>query len=185
MIFHPTALSGAYRIETQLIGDERGYFARTWAQDEFTAHGLETALSQCNTSFNHKRGTLRGMHYQAPPHGEVKLVRCTRGAIFDVMVDLRPDSPSFLQWYGAELSADNCQMLYIPRGFAHGFQTLSDGAEVYYMVSGSYTPSAQRGARWNDPLFAIEWPLPVSMINQRDATYPDSQRSDFDLFLGS
>lgn len=185
MIFIPTPLAGAFQIEPEKIVDERGYFARTWATDEFTAHGLETTLAQCNTSFNHKRGTVRGMHFQTPPHGEIKLVRCTRGALFDVMVDLRPDSPTFLQWYGAELSAENGRMLYIPRGFAHGFQTLSDGAEIFYMVSTAYAPGAQRGVRWDDPLFAIDWQLPVTMINQRDATYPDSQRTDFDIFAGS
>ncbi len=179
MIFHPTPLQGSYRIELEKIHDERGYFARAWALDEFAAHGLETTLSQCNTSVNHKRGTLRGLHYQLPPSGEVKLVRCTRGALFDVMIDLRPHSPTFLRWYGAELSAENAQMLYIPRGFGHGFQTLSDTTEIFYMISTPYAPAAQRGARWNDPLFAIEWPLSVSMINGRDAGYPDSSPSDF------
>ncbi|MFN8445485.1 MAG: dTDP-4-dehydrorhamnose 3,5-epimerase [Caldilineaceae bacterium] len=184
MIFHATPLKGAYQIELEKISDERGYFARAWAMQEFLDHGLEATLSQCNTSFNHKRGTVRGMHYQLPPHGEVKLVRCTSGAIFDVMIDLRPDSPSFLRWIGAELSAENGRMLYIPQGFAHGFQALSDGAEIFYMNSAAFEPAAQRGARWNDALFAIDWPLPVSMINQRDANYPDSQAGDFEVMRG-
>ena len=179
MIFHSTPLQGGYLIELEKIGDERGYFARTWALHEFTERGLDPTLAQCNTSFNYKQGTVRGMHYQLPPYGEVKLVRCTRGAIFDVMIDLRPDSPSFLGWYGAELSAENGRTLYIPRGFAHGFQTLSDDAEIFYMNSTAYEASAQRGARWNDPLFAIEWPLSATTINQRDANYPDSRPEDF------
>jgi dTDP-4-dehydrorhamnose 3,5-epimerase len=179
MIFKPTPIAGVYIIQPERMADDRGYFARTWCAKEFAAHGLETRLAQCSVSFNHRAGTLRGMHYQAAPFGEVKLVRCTSGAIFDVALDLRPDSPTFCRWFGAELSAENGSMLFLPVGVAHGFQTLAGASEVFYQISEFYTAQASRGVRWNDPLFAIAWPLPVSVIAPRDAGYPDSRLDDF------
>ena len=173
MIFIETQLAGAYIIDVERYEDERGFFARTWSVEELAEHGLETALAQCSISYNHQAGTLRGMHYQAELYAEVKLVRCTAGAIYDAIIDLRRDSPTWKQWVAVELTAENRRMLYIPKGFAHGFQTLSEGSEVFYQISASYEPSAGRGVRWNDPAFSIEWPLPISVIAQRDATYPD------------
>ena len=155
MIFEPLSLAGAYLIEPERYEDERGFFAMTWCVREFTVQGLDPCIVQCNTSFNTKRGTLRGMHYQAAPHGQVKLVRCTAGAVYDVLVDLRPDSPTYTQWIAAELTADNRRMLYIPDGFAHGFQTLTDGAEVFYQMSQFHEAAAGRGVRWDDAAFGI------------------------------
>lgn len=176
MRFTPTTLQGAYFIDSDVFPDERGTFERTWVRDEFAARGLETALIQASLARSVKRGTLRGLHYQAAPFEEVKMVRVIRGAIFDVAVDLRPSSPTFCQWIGAELTADNGRMLYIPRGLAHGYQTLTDDAEVFYFVSASYSPAHQRGVRWNDPAFHIDWPLgEPSAINSRDAAFPDYQ----------
>lgn len=173
MIFAPTALVGAFVIELERREDERGFFARSYCQREFEAHGLDPAVVQCNVSFNRRRGTLRGMHWQEEPHGEAKLVRVTRGALWDAIVDLRPDSPSHCRWVGVELTAENHRALYIPRGFAHGFQTLTDDVEVFYQMSAFYVPEAQRGVRWDDPAFGIEWPILPPFLSVRDATYPD------------
>jgi dTDP-4-dehydrorhamnose 3,5-epimerase len=173
MLFYETNLPGAYLIEIERREDERGFFARSWCQREFTKHGLNPQLVQCNVSFNHRKGTLRGMHFQAAPNAEVKIVRCTAGAIYDVMIDLRPDSPTFKQYFGAELTPENHRMLYIPEGFAHGYITLFDNTEIVYQVSQFYAPEAARGVRWDDPAFGIIWPLAVEVISERDATYPD------------
>ncbi len=173
MVFTETALPGAFVVDVVRYQDERGFFARSWCEREFAARGLETRLVQCSVSRNTQRGTLRGMHYQAAPHEEVKLVRCTHGAIYDVIVDLRPQSPTFRRFFGVELSADNHRALYIPAGCAHGFLTLTDAAEVYYQMSAFYEPSAARGVRWNDPAFGIVWPEPVRVISPRDRDYPD------------
>ena len=160
-------------IEPEKREDERGFFARTFCKREFELHGLNSQVAQCNTSFNKKKGILRGMHFQAAPFGEVKLVRCTAGAIYDVIIDLRPASRTFKGYFGAELSAENGTMLYIPEGFAHGFQTLRDGSEVFYQMSQVYSPEHARGVRWNDPAFGIEWPADERIIVERDRTYPD------------
>lgn len=175
MRFHDTDLAGAYLVELEPFRDQRGFFARSWCPREFADHGLEPKLAQCSISFNHQAGTLRGMHYQAHPYEEVKLVRCTSGVIYDVIIDLRPESPTFKQWVGVTLSAENRLMLYIPKGFAHGFLTLSDDAEVFYQISEFYEPSAGRGVRYNDPAFQIEWPGEVRVISDRDRDYPDFQ----------
>ena len=173
MIFKETKLDGAYIIELNKLKDERGFFARSWCQKEFEDQGLESRIVQSNVSFNKNKGTLRGMHYQQAPHGETKLIRCTRGALYDVIVDLRPASPTYKQWIGIELTADNYRMLYVPRDFAHGFQTLEDGTEATYHVSEFYTPGAEKGLRWNDPAFQIAWPIEVSVISSKDASWPD------------
>jgi dTDP-4-dehydrorhamnose 3,5-epimerase len=176
VIFIPTPLSGAFVIELERFPDERGHFARTYSAREFAEHGLDPTIEQCSTSFNASVGTLRGMHYQAEPHAEAKLVRCTSGAIYDVALDLRPRSPSYLRWYGVELNVDNGRALFIPAGCAHGFQTLRDASEVLYQISVPYEPSATRGVRWDDPTFAIVWPEPPPdgrTISDRDASYPD------------
>ena len=177
MIFRETPIPGAYLIELEPLVDERGSFARTFAVDEFEAHGLETRVVQCNTSVNDRAGTLRGMHYQVPPRAEAKLVRCARGAIFDVVVDLRPESPTYCAWYGAELSAANGRMLFVPVGLAHGFQSLEDDTEVLYQMSEAYSPEHARGVRWDDPAFGIEWPEAAERtISPRDREYPDFRR---------
>ena len=173
MIFTPTRLHGAYLIDIEPRPDERGFFARSWAQEEFEARGLNKQPVQANISFNKRQGTLRGMHYQLAPYAETKLVRCTRGAIWDVIVDLRPEAPTYGQSIGAELTADNHRMLYVPEGFAHGFITLADNVEVSYQVSQFYAPGAERGLRWNDPALALEWPVPVQVISEKDAHWPD------------
>lgn len=173
MKFYPTELSGAYLIEPDPVQDERGFFARTFCTKEFRESGLNPNLEQCNVSFNKKKGTLRGMHYQSEPHGEIKLVRCTMGSIYDVIVDLRPHSPTYKKWIAVELSAKNRKMLYIPEGFAHGFQTLEDNAEVFYQMSTFYVPAAARGVPWNDPTFAIDWPHDERIISQKDQQYPN------------
>ena len=178
MKFVETGLSGAFLIEPERLSDERGFFARTWCREEFAAHGLDPSLVQCNISFNRKKGTLRGMHFQTRPHEEAKVVRCTQGNIYDVMVDLRPESGTFKQWFGAELSAENRLSLYIPAGFAHGFLTLSDDAEVLYLMSEFFHPECASGVRWNDPAFSIAWPGKVSVISDRDASYPDFSGPD-------
>jgi dTDP-4-dehydrorhamnose 3,5-epimerase len=170
-----TPLAGAFLIELDLLPDERGYFARTFDAAEFTERGLDPNVVQCNTSFNARRGTLRGMHYQAEPDGDAKLVRCTRGSIYDVAVDLRPDSNAYCRWFGVELSAENGRMLYIPVGMAHGFQTLEDGAEVHYQMSRYYVPKQARGVRFDDPAFGIDWPLPDPVVSERDRQFPDFQ----------
>lgn len=175
MEFSETPIPGAYLIELEPIADERGWFARTFDREEFERRGLEPAVVQCNASFNEHAGTLRGMHLQAEPHGEPKLVRCTRGAVFDVIVDLRPDSPAHRRWHGVELTPDNGRMLYIPVGVAHGFQTLADGSEVGYQMGHEYVPDSAGGVRWDDPAFGIDWPAPPSerVISPKDASYPD------------
>ena len=176
MKFTETALPGAYILEIELLRDERGFFARTWCREEFQAIGLSTVVQQNSISFNQKRGTLRGMHYQAPPKEEVKLVRCTRGAIYDVILDLRTDSSTFCRWCALELTADNGKMVYVPAGFAHGFQTLADESEVSYQISEAFRPELARGVRWNDPAFQIEWPIPDPILSVRDRGFPDFLR---------
>ncbi len=175
MKFAPTAIPGAYVVEIEPREDERGFFARGWCQKEFRDHGLSPVVAQCNLSFNRWKGTVRGLHYQLAPHAENKLVRCTAGAVFDVAVDLRPESPAFRRWVGVELSASNRRMFYVPEGCAHGYQTLDDGSEVFYQVSDFYHPESERGVRWNDPAFGIAWPLPPSAVSPKDQGYPDFQ----------
>ncbi|HEY6005008.1 MAG TPA: dTDP-4-dehydrorhamnose 3,5-epimerase [Anaeromyxobacter sp.] len=173
MRFIPTDVPGAFLLEQERHGDERGFFARTWCARELSEHGLDPRLSQCSVSFNHRKGTLRGLHYQAPPRAEVKVVRCTRGAIYDVAVDLRPDSPGFRRWVGIELTPENGRALYIPRGFAHGFLTLADATEVAYDISEEYSPAHARGVRFDDPFLRVAWPAAVEIIAARDRDYPD------------
>jgi dTDP-4-dehydrorhamnose 3,5-epimerase len=176
MVFRETCLKGAYVIDVELNSDERGAFGRSYCWREFEERGLDPHIVQCNISRNRKRGTVRGMHYQAAPHEEAKLIRCSRGSMYDVIVDLRPNSPSFGQWTGVELAADPSRplrMIFVPKGFAHGFQTLEDDTEVFYQMSEFHVPDAARGFRWNDPAFSIEWPEPVRVISERDRTYPD------------
>jgi dTDP-4-dehydrorhamnose 3,5-epimerase len=171
--FTETKLKGAYIIEIEPITDERGFFARSWCQKEFTERGLNANLVQCNISFNPKKGTLRGMHYQTKPYEEAKLVRCTMGAIYDVIIDLRPDSPTFKQWVAVELTAENRKMLYIPEGMAHGFQTLVDSTEVFYQMSEFYHSESATGLRWDDPVFGIEWKKQQNLIiSDKDLSYP-------------
>jgi dTDP-4-dehydrorhamnose 3,5-epimerase len=167
----PTAIEGLIEVEVTLREDERGAFARTYDEETFAAAGLPTHWPQCNTSFNRKRGTLRGMHFQAAPKEEPKLVRCTAGSVFDVAVDLRPDSPTYLKWVGVELSAAKRNAFFIPAGFAHGFLTLENGSEVYYQMGENYDATLQRGVRWNDPAFGIVWPFAPAVIAPRDAEY--------------
>jgi len=173
MIFTETKLKGAFIIDVEPREDERGFFARSWCADEFRRHGLNSRLVQCNISFNNKRGTLRGIHYQVAPFPEAKLVRCTMGAIYDVIIDLRADSPTFKQWISVELTAENRRALYIPEDFAHGFQTLIDHTEVFYQMSEFYHPECARGLRWDDLAFGIEWPFAPRIISQQDAGYAD------------
>ncbi len=172
MKFVETPLAGAYVLELERLEDERGFFARTWCAEELAGHGLEARIAQCNLSSNRRRGTLRGMHYQAAPHQEAKIVRCIRGAIYDVIVDLRHGSPTMRRWTSVELTADNRRALYVPKDFAHGFQTLTDDAEVFYEMSTPYAPGFGRGVRWNDPALAIEWPLGDPILSERDCGYP-------------
>jgi dTDP-4-dehydrorhamnose 3,5-epimerase len=171
MIFTPTSLKGAYIIDPELAQDERGAFARTFCQNEFRERGLKDYFVQCNISLNRKKGTLRGMHYQAPPHEEAKLVRCTAGAIYDVIVDLRPSSATYRQWISVELTTANHRALYVPEGFAHGFQTLCDDSEVFYQMSEFYHPECARGFRWNDPKFNIDWPDEMLIVSLSDQSY--------------
>ncbi|MCG2722930.1 MAG: dTDP-4-dehydrorhamnose 3,5-epimerase [Thermodesulfovibrionales bacterium] len=174
MIFQETHLKGAFVIELEKIEDNRGFFARAWCKREFEVHGLNSRLVQCNLSFNKDQGTIRGMHYQGTPHEEAKLVRCTRGAIFDVIIDLRRGSVTYLKWIGVELTAENRKMFYVPENFAHGYQTLEDNSEVLYQVSQFYSPGAERGVRWDDPTFAIEWPETDNLIiSEKDNNWPD------------
>ena len=188
MRFLKTNLDGAWLIESEPAKDERGFFTRLFCIKEFGAQDLETRFVQHSLSFSAMRGTLRGMHFQEPPHAEVKVVRCIKGAILDVIIDIRAESPTFLQWQGFELTGDNLLQLYVPAGFAHGFQTLSDNAEVHYLISTFYEPSTARGLRYNDPAFAIDWPLPISVISAKDEAWPDfcptnlvqSKNNDFD-----
>lgn len=172
MRFIETPLAGAFVIELEVLEDERGYFARTFCVEEFAKRGLVTAIAQCSVSFNARKGTLRGLHYQAAPHGEVKLVRCTRGAIFDVIVDLREEAETFGTWYGVELTAANGRMLYIPKGMAHGFQTLMDESEVAYQMSETYHPERARGVRWDDARIGVRWPEVVKAMSERDRSLP-------------
>jgi dTDP-4-dehydrorhamnose 3,5-epimerase len=173
MKFRETKLKGSYVIDLDKLHDERGYFARAWCQQEFCQHGLDATVVQCNVSQNPKKGTLRGLHYQDPPHAETKIVRCARGSVYDVIVDLRPDSGTFLQWIAEELSADNGRVLYIPKGLAHGFQSLEDNSMVFYQVSEFYARDYCRGLRWNDPQLKIHWPLDVAMISSQDKAWHD------------
>lgn len=178
MIFKETPLKGAFVIELEERSDDRGFFARSFCMDEFEAHGLKSRVAQCNLSYNHKAGTMRGLHYQLPPAAETKLVRCTRGAIYDAIIDLRPDSPTYLQSFGIELSEDNRKALYVPEMFAHGYQALTDGAEVTYQVSEFYTPGQERGLRYDDPAFNIQWPLEVTVISDKDAAWERFEKAE-------
>jgi dTDP-4-dehydrorhamnose 3,5-epimerase len=173
MVFTETGLKGSFIVDLERVEDDRGFFARSWCRHEFEARGLNAKLAQCNVSRNRIKGTLRGLHYQVPPHAEAKLVRCTRGAIYDVMVDLRLRSDTFLRHFGCVLTEDNHRALYIPEGFGHGFLTLVDGSEVFYQMSHFYHPAAARGLRWNDPSLSISWPEQVAVISERDGSYPD------------
>lgn len=173
MEFTETSLSGAFLISLKKIEDHRGFFARGWCRDELADHGLTSNMVQLNVAFSHKKGTIRGLHYQVAPHQEAKLVRCTRGAVFDVIVDLRPNSSTRGQWFGAELTAENALMMYVPEGFAHGYLTMTDATETYYLTSVPFAPSAARGLRYNEPAFGISWPLPVSVVSDADAKWPD------------
>lgn len=178
IILKETKLKGAYVIEPEKFEDVRGFFARSFSQQEFREHGLRTEFVEAGISFNVRKHTTRGMHYQTEPHTQAKLVRCTRGAIYDVMIDLRPASPTYKQWFAQELTAENRFMLYIPENFAHGFQTLEDGSEVFYQLSDCYSPGSERGFRWDDPAFGIQWPVTEGIIiNERDLGYPDFERS--------
>lgn len=172
MIFRETSLPGAWILEPERFEDERGFFARTYCREEFAAYGLDPTVAQCSVSYNHRRGTLRGLHFQIAPHEEIKLVRVTRGAIWDVIVDLRPDSPTFKHHFSVVLSADQGNQLYIPKGMAHGLQTLEDATEVFYQISESYAPEFARGYRWDDPTFAIPWPEAVTVILDKDRQLP-------------
>lgn len=172
MKFTPTKISGVWIIDPERREDERGWFARTWCTREFEAQGLNPQLVQCSASFNRKKGTLRGMHYQAAPHEETKVVRCTRGALFDVALDLRPNSPTFKRWVGVELTRENGRALYIPEGCAHGFQTLEDNTEVLYLISEFHAPESVSGVRWNDPVIGIRWPLSAPILSPRDGNLP-------------
>jgi dTDP-4-dehydrorhamnose 3,5-epimerase len=171
VIFTPGELDGAYLIDLQPHADERGFFARTFCEEEMRAHGLESHVAQCNVSWNEKRGTLRGLHYQAAPHEETKIVRCTRGAIWDVIVDLRTESRTYRTWMAVELNEDNRRMLYVPHGFAHGFITLSDGAEVFYWMGSPFVPGTARGVAWNDPQFGIAWPIEPVVMSEADRAH--------------
>jgi dTDP-4-dehydrorhamnose 3,5-epimerase len=174
VIFTETELPGAFLVDLERREDERGFFARAWCADEFGEHGLNARLVQANLSFNDVKGTLRGMHFQREPAAEAKVIRCTRGSIFDAIVDLRSDSPTFKRWIGVDLSAENRRALYVPEGFAHGYQTLEPETETFYLVSEYYTPSAEGGVRWDDPVFGIEWPDPSSpILSPKDANWPD------------
>src|SRR2546423_3187290 len=173
MIFKETKLQGAFIVEPDRFEDERGFFARSWSEREFAEHELDSRVVECSISFNRKCGTLRGMHYQTAPYGQVKLVRCTMGSVYDVIIDLRKGSPTFKQWVCAELSAENRRMLYVPKDFAHGFQTLEDETEVFYQMSDVYAPESGNGVRWNDPEFRIQWPEGVRIILERDRNFPD------------
>jgi|SRR3989344_9354067 len=172
MKFIETKLKGAYIIEPERLEDERGFFARTFCQKEFETHSLNPRLAQCSISYNKRKGTLRGMHYQIAPMAEAKIIRCTMGAIYDVIIDLRPKSPTYCQWLAVELSGDNRKLLYIPEGFAHGFQTLEDDTEVFYQISEFYAPEYSHGVRWDDPAFGIEWPGDNTILSERDRNYP-------------
>lgn len=175
MEFTETKLKGAFVVRLKKIEDHRGFFARGWCRDEFAQHGLNPGMIQLNVGFSHKRGTVRGMHYQAKPHEEAKFVRCTRGAIYDVIIDLRPGSSTRHQWFGIELTPENGTMLYAPEGFAHGYQTLMDDTDMYYMTTAAYAAASARGVRHDDPAFGIRWPLPTAVISEADRTWPAYQ----------
>ena len=184
MLFTETKLKGSYIIELEKREDQRGFFARAWCQKEFADHGLNANLVQASISHNARRGTLRGMHYQAPPYEETKLVRCTAGSIYDVLLDLRPASATYRQWLGVELSASNYRSVYISAGFAHGFLTLADDSEVTYQVSQFYYPESARGVRYNDPAFGIEWPMKPVVISEKDKSWPSYPSASVRLHLG-
>lgn len=171
MTFQETKLSGVFEIHFEPLHDSRGFFARSWCQKEFENHGLDPKVVQCNVSFNARKGTLRGMHYQAAPNAEAKLVRCTTGSVYDVVIDLRPQSPTFKQWIAAVLTSEQRNMIYVPEGCAHGFLTLEDRTEVFYQMSEFYNPESARGVRWDDPAFQIVWPAKVEVISERDLNY--------------
>jgi dTDP-4-dehydrorhamnose 3,5-epimerase len=173
MTFTPLKLSGAFLLEIEPIEDDRGFFARTFCRHEFERRALDPGVAQCNLSFNRRQGTLRGMHYQSPPNAEAKLVRCVRGAAYDVILDLRPTSPTYCRWVTVVLTPNDYRLLYIPHGIAHGFQTLQDQTELFYQMSEFYAPSCARGVRWNDPAFGIEWPYPDPILSEQDRSYPD------------
>ncbi len=175
MKFVPTGLEDAYLIQPEKRGDERGFFARAWCEREFSDMGLETRIAQANMSRSADVGTLRGMHLQVPPHAETKIIRCTAGAVYDVIIDLRPGSPSYMRWYGARLDAVDHDALYVPGGFAHGFLTLEPDSEVYYLVSAFYSPEAERGVRFDDPRFGIAWPGDIRVVSDKDRSWPDYQ----------
>lgn len=177
MIFTETKLKGAYIIDVKRLEDERGFFGRSYCENEFAELGLTTGIKQTNVSYNKKKGTLRGMHMQNSPYEETKLVRCTRGAIYDVIIDMREDSETYKQWIGVELTADNYRMLFVPEGFAHGFITLEDNTDVTYQVTQFYTPGSERGIRWNDPAFNIEWPIEPVVISEKDQAHPDFEKA--------
>lgn len=172
MRFTPTRIPGAWVIDIEPIHDQRGFFAMTWLPDELRKRGIEPSLAQCNLAFSHKRGTLRGMHFQVAPHAQAKMVRATRGALLDVVVDLRPESPTYRQWDGVELTAENRRMLYMPEGTAHGYLTLTDDVEAYYHASAPWAPHAESGVRWNDPAFGIRWPFDPVVISEKDRNWP-------------
>lgn len=173
MIFRETTLPGAFVIEPERIGDHRGFFGRIWCKNEFGQRGLRTEMAQANVGFSFRQGTLRGLHFQKAPHAEVKIVRCTRGAIFDVIVDLRPGSPSFTRWFGVQLDEENRRMIYVPEGFAQGYITLAENTEIYYHTSEFYDPSLASGIRYDDPAFGIVWPTEVTVISEQDRRWPD------------
>jgi dTDP-4-dehydrorhamnose 3,5-epimerase len=173
MIFTETRISGAFLLEIKKIEDDRGFFGRSFCKKELEEHGLNGNIVQANTSMSRKKGTIRGLHYQVEPYHEAKLIRCTRGRVFDVIVDLRPGSPTYLQWFGAELTPDNYRMVYVPGNFAHGYLSLEDNSEVYYNVTEFYTPGSEKGIRYNDPALNIEWPIPVEIVSEKDKSWPD------------
>jgi len=172
MLFHPTPLADAYTVTWQAREDDRGLFARAFCAEEFGREGLCTSFVQANISTNRWAGTVRGMHFQKPPHAEVKLVRCIKGEIYDVIVDMRPDSPTYLRWFGTELTEANGQMMYVPEGFAHGYQAVTADASVFYLVSTAYAPHAESGLRYDDPRVAIQWPLPITSVSPKDGSWP-------------
>lgn len=172
MKFHPTPLLGAYTIELEKRGDDRGFFARFFCQREFEATGIPMSIVQINNSLSANAGTMRGLHYQLPPAAEIKVVRCIRGALYDVIVDLRPDSPTYCKWFGAELTAENRLMMFVPQGFAHGLLTLTDDTEAFYLVNAFYGPEQERGLRFDDPRFGVQWPAPVTEVSPKDRSWP-------------
>lgn len=173
MIFEPAEINGAFVVRMEPRTDERGWFARAWCEEEFRAHGLNVRAVQTNVSFNHRRGTIRGLHWQLEPYGEAKVVRCTAGAIFDVMADVRPGSPTYGRWQGTHLTAGDLQLVFVPEGCAHGYQALADESEVSYNASHAYAPGKERGVRWDDPAFGIAWPVTDVIVSEKDASWPD------------